>query len=68
MAIPRPIVVFLAVLLCETIAAGLSDREIATELIARLGTVKNHINHIYQKLDVHSRTQAVVRARELDLA
>ena len=49
------------------IAAGLSNREIADELYIAVGTVKRHINHIYGKLGVHSRTQALVRARELDL-
>ena len=49
------------------IVAGLSNREIAEELVVSLGTIKSHINHIYQKLEVHSRTQAVVRARELEL-
>ncbi|HSG18945.1 MAG TPA: LuxR C-terminal-related transcriptional regulator, partial [Anaerolineae bacterium] len=49
------------------IAAGLANREIAEELVVSLGTIKTHINHIYQKLDVRSRTQAVARARELDL-
>ena len=48
------------------IAAGLSNREIAEELYIAVGTVKRHINHIYGKLGVHSRTQALVRARELD--
>ena len=49
------------------IAAGLSNREIADALYIAVGTVKRHINHIYGKLGVHSRTQALVRARELDL-
>jgi LuxR family maltose regulon positive regulatory protein len=49
------------------IAAGLSNREIAQELFIAVGTVKRHTNHIYGKLGVHSRTEAVVRARELGL-
>jgi LuxR family maltose regulon positive regulatory protein len=49
------------------IASGLSNREIAQELVIALGTVKRHINNIYGKLGVHSRTSAVARARELDL-
>jgi ATP/maltotriose-dependent transcriptional regulator MalT len=32
-----------------------------------VGTVKTHLNHAYGKLDVHSRVQAVARARELGL-
>ena len=49
------------------IAAGKSNYQIAEELIVVTGTVKTHINNIYGKLNVHSRTQAIVRARELDL-
>jgi LuxR family maltose regulon positive regulatory protein len=49
------------------IAAGLANREIAEELYIAVGTVKRHINHIYGKLGVHSRTQALARARDLDL-
>jgi LuxR family maltose regulon positive regulatory protein len=49
------------------IAAGLSNREIAQELFIAVGTVKRHTNHIYGKLGVHSRTEAVARARELGL-
>jgi LuxR family maltose regulon positive regulatory protein len=51
----------------QLIVAGKSNREIARELIVTLGTVKKHINNIFGKLAVHSRTQAVARARERDL-
>lgn len=49
------------------IAAGLSNQEIAQQLVIALSTVKSHINHIYGKLNVNSRTQAVARAQALDL-
>jgi LuxR family maltose regulon positive regulatory protein len=49
------------------LAAGLSNREIAAELFLAVGTVKKHTGNIYGKLDVHSRTQATGRARELGL-
>jgi LuxR family maltose regulon positive regulatory protein len=49
------------------IAAGKSNRRIASELYVSVGTVKTHVNNIYRKLDAHSRTEAVARARELDL-
>jgi LuxR family maltose regulon positive regulatory protein len=49
------------------IAGGLSNREIARELVVAVSTVKTHINHIYGKLDVKNRTQAVARARTLGL-
>jgi LuxR family maltose regulon positive regulatory protein len=49
------------------IAAGLSNPEIARELVISVGTVKRHINHIYGKLGVSSRTQAVAKARALHL-
>jgi LuxR family maltose regulon positive regulatory protein len=51
----------------QLIAAGTSNRRIATELFVSVGTVKTHINNVYRKLDAHSRTQAVARARELNL-
>lgn len=53
--------------LLRLVAAGKSNREIALELTLALGTVKSHLHNIFQKLDVSSRTQAVVRANELDL-
>jgi LuxR family maltose regulon positive regulatory protein len=47
------------------VAAGKSNQEIADELVIAVSTVKSHTNHIYGKLDVRGRTQAIVRAREL---
>ena len=49
------------------IAAGLSNREIAAQLTITPGTTKVHTSRIYGKLNVHSRTQAVQRARELGI-
>jgi LuxR family maltose regulon positive regulatory protein len=49
------------------IAAGLSNREIAQELVIAVSTVKSHVNHIYGKLGVKNRTQAVAKAHDLAL-
>jgi LuxR family maltose regulon positive regulatory protein len=49
------------------IAAGHSNAEIAAKLFIAFGTVKRHINNIYGKLGVKSRTQAVDKARQLVL-
>jgi DNA-binding NarL/FixJ family response regulator len=38
-------------------AHGLSNREIAQKLGVTEGTVKTHLHAIYEKLDVHSRTE-----------
>ena len=51
----------------QLIDSGLSNEEIAKRLIIGVSTVKKHINHLYAKLDVASRTQAVRRAREMHL-
>jgi LuxR family maltose regulon positive regulatory protein len=51
----------------QLIAAGLSNREIAEELVVAVSTVKTHIRNVYGKLGVSSRTQALVRARALRL-
>jgi ATP/maltotriose-dependent transcriptional regulator MalT len=49
------------------VAAGRSNREIATELFLSQGTVKWYLTEIYGKLGVNGRVQAVARARELNL-
>jgi LuxR family maltose regulon positive regulatory protein len=51
----------------QLLATGHANKEIAERLIISLGTVKNHLKNIYGKLEVHSRTGAVARARDLGL-
>jgi LuxR family maltose regulon positive regulatory protein len=51
----------------QRLAAGMSNQAIADEFTVSVGTIKTHLNNIYGKLNVHSRTQAVARARALHL-
>lgn len=44
------------------IAAGLSNREISTRLSLSDKTIKNHISHIFAKLNLTARTQVVIYA------
>ncbi|MFQ5923286.1 MAG: protein kinase, partial [Anaerolineales bacterium] len=46
---------------------GRSNREIADELVIEVSTVKWYTRQIYRKLNVRSRVQAIVKARELNL-
>jgi LuxR family transcriptional regulator, maltose regulon positive regulatory protein len=47
--------------------SNLTASEIASELIVSANTVRTHMRHIYAKLDAHTRSEAVARARELGL-
>lgn len=49
------------------ISAGKSNAVIAQALFISVSTVKTHINNLYSKLGVESRTQALMRGRELNL-
>jgi LuxR family maltose regulon positive regulatory protein len=49
------------------IVAGLSNSEIADELYIAVSTVKSHVNHIFGKLEVKSRAQAMAKVRTLNL-
>ncbi|HEY7859188.1 MAG TPA: response regulator transcription factor [Candidatus Nanopelagicales bacterium] len=44
------------------VAEGLNNRAIAERLFISENTVKNHVRSIHEKLQVHSRMEAVVRA------
>jgi LuxR family transcriptional regulator, maltose regulon positive regulatory protein len=49
------------------LAAGAPNRAIAGQLVVTPETVKKHLSHLFDKLGVTNRTQAVARARELGL-
>ncbi|HWJ18033.1 MAG TPA: response regulator transcription factor, partial [Geobacterales bacterium] len=48
----------------ELIARGLDNTAIADQLSVSPKTVRNHINGIFDKLNIPNRAQAIVRARE----
>ena len=49
------------------IAEGLKNQEIAEQLVVSLNTVLYHIKNIYNKLGVNRRTQAIAKAKEINL-
>ncbi|HEY4032373.1 MAG TPA: LuxR C-terminal-related transcriptional regulator, partial [Ktedonobacteraceae bacterium] len=51
----------------QLLASGASNQEIAQELVIAVDTVKRHASHIFSKLGVRNRMQAVLQARELGL-
>lgn len=51
----------------QLISQGLSNEEIAEKLFVSLSTVKTHVSNILGKLDARRRTQAIQRAKELNI-
>ena len=49
------------------VAEGLSNQQIAERLVLSQGTIKKYLSSVYQKLYVHRRTQAIARAKELQI-
>jgi len=51
----------------QLVAQGSSNRAIAAALFLSEATVKTHLIHVFEKLDVNDRTRAVTKAMELGL-
>jgi LuxR family transcriptional regulator, maltose regulon positive regulatory protein len=51
----------------QRMAQGLTNTQMASQLFVAVSTIKRHVNHIFSKLDVTSRSKAIVAARELGL-
>ena len=51
----------------DLLAKGHTNQEIADAIFVSANTVKTHLAHLYHKLEVSRRTQAVQKARELNL-
>lgn len=49
------------------LGGGLSNKEIAAKMDCSVKTIKNHLNAIFQKLEVSNRTEAVVKGIEMGL-
>lgn len=49
------------------IATGMSNQQVANELFITVGTTKWHLNQIFTRLQAKNRTEAVARARELQM-
>ncbi|MBV9681368.1 MAG: response regulator transcription factor, partial [Solirubrobacterales bacterium] len=52
----------------ELIATGLTNDEIAERLVLGAGTIKTHVNHIFLKLGIRNRAEAVIFAFDHGLA
>ncbi|PZR22781.1 MAG: helix-turn-helix transcriptional regulator [Flavobacterium psychrophilum] len=51
----------------ELMAKGMSNQEIALQLFVSLNTIKTHSGKVFEKLDVKRRTQAVEKAKRLNI-
>lgn len=51
----------------ELMAKGMSNQEIANRLFVSLNTIKTHTKNLFEKLDVNRRTQAIDKARKLNI-
>ncbi|HYD19902.1 MAG TPA: LuxR C-terminal-related transcriptional regulator [Flavipsychrobacter sp.] len=51
----------------ELMAQGFSNQEIAEKTFLSIHTIKTHASNLFMKLDVKRRTQAISRAKELNL-
>jgi ATP/maltotriose-dependent transcriptional regulator MalT len=52
----------------DHVMQGMTNRGIAASLFISSGTVKSHLDHIFQKLGVRTRAEAVARYAEMENA
>ena len=52
----------------EHVRQGKKNAEIAQSLFIAVGTVKRHLDHIYNKLGARSRAAAIARYAEIEIA
>ncbi len=51
----------------QLMAEGLSNQEIASRLFVSINTIKTHSSKVFEKLDVQRRTQAIDKAKRLNI-
>jgi DNA-binding CsgD family transcriptional regulator len=51
----------------EYMSQGYSNAEIAEKLFLSVSTIKTHVSNLYDKMDVKSRTQAINKAKRLQI-
>jgi DNA-binding CsgD family transcriptional regulator len=51
----------------QLLAQGYSNAEIAERLFVSLSTIKTHVSNLFVKMDVKSRTQAIEKAKRLNI-
>ena len=49
------------------LATGYKYKEVAERLVISMNTVRSHTKNVYSKLNVNNRTQAITRAKELNI-
>lgn len=51
----------------QLLAKGCSNADIASQLFLSLSTIKTHVSNLYAKMEVKSRTQALEKAKRLNI-
>jgi DNA-binding NarL/FixJ family response regulator len=65
--VPAPKLTELETAMLKLVAHGMNNRDIARELFISENTVKNHVRNILEKLQIHSRMEAVMIAVRMEL-
>lgn len=51
----------------ELMTQGFSNQQIADKLFLSIHTIKTHSSNLFVKLDVKNRTQALIKAKEMEI-